>query len=130
MGSPMKCRGFAIQNGVSNEMLSVSDEQTGLRWGTLTYSDDDDFTWQIFLKLQSKMHYCRKLFNLKNTCFELVLKGVYAKNKRGYRLTAKNKRFWSLLILLLSVASRRRKLLKTTHTEERFVHTNSESCNI
>ena len=32
------------------------------------------------------------------------LKGVFAKNERGYRLTAKNKRFWSLLILLLSVA--------------------------
>ena len=35
-----------------------------------------------------------------------------------------------LLILLLSVASIWRKLLKTTHTEERGVHTNSESCNI
>ena len=44
---------------------------------------------------------------------------VFSKNKRGYRLTAKNKRFWSLLILLLSVASIRRKLLKTIHTEER-----------
>ena len=58
------------------------------------------------------------------------LKEVLAKNERGYRLTAKNKRFWSLLILLLSVASIRRKLLKTTHTEERSVHTNSESCDI
>ena len=38
--------------------------------------------------------------------------------------------FWSLLILLLSVASIRRKLLKTTNTEERSVHTNSERCNI
>jgi len=38
------------------------------------------------------------------------LKGVFAKNERGYRLTAINKRFWSLLILLLSVASIRRKL--------------------
>ena len=49
--------------------------------------------------------------------FILMLKGVFAKNERGYRLTAKNKRFWSLLILLLSVASISRKLLKTTHTE-------------
>ena len=49
---------------------------------------------------------------------------------KGYRLTAKNKRFWSLLILLLSVVSIRRKLLKTTHTEESNVHSNSESCNI
>ena len=38
---------------------------------------------------------------------------------------AKNKRFWSLLILLLSVASIRRKLLKND-----TIHTNSESCNI
>ena len=44
---------------------------------------------------------------------------MFAKNKRGYRLTAKNNRFRSLLILLLSVASIRRKLLKTTHAEER-----------
>ena len=32
------------------------------------------------------------------------LKGVFAKNERGYRLNAIKKRFWSLLILLLSVA--------------------------
>ena len=55
---------------------------------------------------------------------------MFAKNERGYRLTAKNNRFWSLLFLLQSVASIRRKLLKTTYTEERSVHTNSESCNI
>jgi len=58
------------------------------------------------------------------------LKGVFLKNERGYRLTAKNKRFWWLLILLLSVASIRRKLLKTTYTKERNVHTNWENCNI
>ena len=56
------------------------------------------------------------------------LKGVFAKNERGYRLTSKI--FDGDLILLLSVASIKRKLLKTTHTEERSVHTNSESCNI
>ena len=50
--------------------------------------------------------------------------------KGGYRLTAKNKRFWSLLILLLSVASLMRKLLKMAYTEERSVHTNSESWKI
>ena len=56
-----------------------------------------------------------------------TLKGVFAKYERGYRLTAKNKCFWSLL---LSVASLKRKLLKMTNAEERSVHTNSESCNI
>ena len=61
---------------------------------------------------------------------ELNLKGVFAKNESGYRRNAKNKRFQSQLILLLSVASIRRKLLKTIHTEERSAHTNSESCNI
>ena len=35
----------------------------------------------------------------------IKLKGVFLKNKRGYRLTAQNKRFWSQLILLLSVAT-------------------------
>jgi len=44
---------------------------------------------------------------------------VFAKNKRGYRLTAKSKRFWSLLILFIFAASIKRKLLKTTYTEER-----------
>jgi len=49
---------------------------------------------------------------------------VFAKKYSGYRVMAKNIRFWSLLILLLSVASITRKLLKTTHmhTEERSVH--------
>ena len=45
------------------------------------------------------------------------LKGVFAKNERGYRLNVIKKRFWSLLILLLSVASIKRNLLKTSHTE-------------
>ena len=79
-------------------------------------------------------------FSLKNMSLNLTerdllqnsqcLKGVFAKNERGYRLNAIKKRFWSLLILLLSVASIRRKLLKATNTEERSVHTNSERCNI
>ena len=57
-----------------------------------------------------------------------IFKGSVRENEGGYRLTVKNKRFWSLLILLLSVASIRGKLLKT---EERYsVHLNSESCNI
>ena len=37
--------------------------------------------------------------------------------KGWYRLNALKKRFRSLLILLLSVASMRRKLIKTTNTE-------------
>ena len=45
------------------------------------------------------------------------LKGVFAKNEKGYRLNAIKKRFCSPLILLLSVVSTRRKLLKTSHTE-------------
>ena len=48
--------------------------------------------------------------------FTSHLKGVFAINERGYRL--------------LSVASIRRKLLKTTNTEERSVHTNSKRCTI
>ena len=62
--------------------------------------------------------------------FSPFLKGVFVKNERGYRLNAIKKRFWSLLILLLAVASIRRKLLKNTNTEERSVLTNSERCNI
>ena len=48
---------------------------------------------------------------------DTFLKGVFAKNERGYRLNAIKKALLSLLILLLSVASIRRKLLKTSHTE-------------
>ena len=47
--------------------------------------------------------------------------------KGGIGLRRKISAFGSLLILLLSIM---RKLLKTTHTEERSFHTNSESCNI
>ena len=71
-----------------------------------------------------------KIFPLSKTLLRSSLKGVLAKNERGYRRTAKKKCFWSLLILLLSVASIRRKLLKTIYTEERSDHTNSESCNV
>ena len=69
--------------------------------------------------------------NFQNYTFsddKFLLKGVLAKNERGYRRNAKNKRFRSLLILLLSVASIRRKLLKTVQTEERSANTNSEIC--
>ena len=56
--------------------------------------------------------------------------GVLAKNKRW--LTAKNKRFRSLLILLLSVESTlfKEKIVKNDFTEELSVHTNSESFKI
>ncbi len=43
---------------------------------------------------------------------------MLAKNERGYRLNAIKKHFLSLLILLLSVASIRRKWLKMTHTAQ------------
>ena len=55
---------------------------------------------------------------------------MFEENEKGYRLTAKNYRWWSLQTLLLSVAAIRRILLKTNLTEERCVHTKSESCNI
>ena len=55
--------------------------------------------------------------HLNNRLFSIYLKVVFAKNKRGYRLNATTERFWMLLILLLSVASIRRKLLKTSHDE-------------
>ena len=57
-----------------------------------------------------------------------TLKGVFAKNKRGYRLTSNWIWWWLLLTLLLSVESIRRKGLKTTHTEECRTHRNSKSC--
>ena len=44
--------------------------------------------------------------------FFFLFKGSVCKKERGFRLTAKNTRFSSLLILLLSFASIKRKLLK------------------
>ena len=65
----------------------------------------------------------RKVWNKKTTTLCKYLKGVFTKNERGNRLTAEYYRRRSLLILLLSVASIKRKLLKTTHT-------NSESSKV
>ena len=62
---------------------------------------------------------CFGEYSLWVTTKNLTLKELFVKNEKGYRLKAKNKRILSLLILLISVASIRRKLLKTTHTEER-----------
>ena len=82
-------------------------------------------------KKNNNIFYIPNLTKVKRLSTCSSLKGVFAKTERGYyRLTAKNNRFWSLLILLLSVVSIRRTLLKTTNTEERRVHTNSVSCNI
>ena len=50
--------------------------------------------------------------------FVSCFKGSVREKSKGYNLTAKKKRFWSLLILLLSIASIRRKLLTTNYTEE------------
>ena len=52
---------------------------------------------------------CFQLWKLSNCGFSL--RGVLAKNERGYRLKWKNIRWWLLLILLLSVANISRKLL-------------------
>ena len=82
-----------------------------------------------FYLLPLSIVYSGKLTIVWKRIFMIFLKGVFAKNERGCRLNAIKKRFWSPLILLLSVASVRRKLLKTTYTEECNVHTNWESCN-
>ena len=65
---------------------------------------------------------------LKGVFEEVPLKRVFEENERGCRLTSKNIWWWLLLMFLLFVVSIRRKLLKTTQTEERSIHTNSESC--
>ena len=47
-----------------------------------------------------------------------LLKGSVREKWKGVKAYSENKRFWSLLILLLSVASIRRKWLKMTHTAQ------------
>ena len=56
------------------------------------FSNDDIF--HIVYKIRFKAYRCESIYIL-------FLKEVFAKNERGYRLTTNNKRFWSLLILLL-----------------------------
>ena len=63
--------------------------------------------------------FIRTIYNGKKTqmihlYFVSCFKGSVREKSRGYI----KKRFWSLLILLLSIASIRRKLLKTNYTEE------------
>ena len=74
---------------------------------------------RLFLDIASFL----KKQNLKITV-NFYLKGVFAKNERGYMLPAKNDRFYSLLIILPFLVSIIRKLLTKTHTKERSVHTN------
>jgi len=52
---------------------------------------------------------------------------VRIKNERVYRLISDWIRYQSLIILLLSVASMRKKKVKTTHIEERKTLTNPRS---
>ena len=92
---------IVVGEGVTREIVLGK-----LRWGNDLFSP----TNVVNLKFMN----CVKSNNLS-------LKGVFAKNERGCRLNAIKKRFWSLLILLLSVASIRRKL---SNTEERSDHTN------
>ena len=53
---------------------------------------------------------------------------MLAKNEREYRFTSNWIRYWSLIILLLSVVSLRRTLLKTTHPKNFRPNANSRSC--
>ena len=60
----------------------------------------------------------------------IALQGVFAKNERRYISNYGEKiSAFDRNQLLLSVASKRRKLFETSYIEERSVHTNSESCN-
>ena len=63
-----------------------------------------------------------RLKNSYNIFRKVSLKGVFAKIKGSIGL--RRKVFYGDCYLFLSVASIRRKLLKTTNTEEPSVHTN------
>ena len=93
-------------------------------WGTqsvvtsLNYDSVEPSLWQIRKTMILRNPVCGRFVEIWFWGTQSVvasLKGVFAKNERGYMLNAIKKRFWSLLILLLSVASIRRKLIKTSH---------------
>ena len=69
-----------------------------------------------FLDLFIRFSFFQTLIKFQHTDLE----GVFAKNEKGYRHMAKNKCFWSLLFLLLSVASIRRKLLNDVKIRLKF----------
>ena len=64
----------------------------------------------ILIAFNSSINILIYVFKVK---FYWYLKGEFAKNERGFRLTSNRIRYPSLLILLLSVASMRRKLSKS-----------------
>ena len=70
------------------------------------------FANDLFLKKGQIIETVSSL-NLYSAICANIKGSVREKWKGGYRLNAIKKRFWSLLILLLSVASIRKKLLKT-----------------
>ena len=76
--------------------------------------------WMLKIILTNFLH-AFALNNWTNT--EQNFKESVCEKWKGVLAYGKIKHFWSLLILLLSVALIRRKLLKTTHTEIRSFHT-------
>ena len=75
-------------------------------------------------------HYFYNLRRLSYFKIECSLKGVFAKNERGYRLNAIKK---TLLIAANPTSIccvYKEKILKTTQAEDCSVHTNLERCNI
>ena len=55
---------------------------------------------------------------------------MFVKNERGYRLTAKKLSMVIATNPTFICCVYMKKIVKTTNTEERSVHKNSESCNI
>ena len=75
------------------------------------------FKWKTSCVICISIPRCKKVkprFNWIKSFNSGQLKVVFAKNERGYRLKTINNRFWSLIILLLSVSSIWRKLLKNS----------------
>ena len=105
-------RVLADLNRGSNSLNSIS-VLSSIPWMPILWEDDCSPVPARYYVLYKMIFYTTK--------FQQLLKGVFAKNERGYRLNAIKKRFWSLLILLLSVASIRRNLLKILKIHDFFV---------
>jgi len=121
---------FAIYHFIVGGIWGWGERMKKIFWFLIDFKFINPFIFQLVELAESDSNSQSFTPDIRQVNQKYNLKGVFAKNERGYRLNAIKKRFWSLLILLLIVASIRRKLLKTTNTEERSIHTNSERCNI
>ena len=102
----MKAIRYTISGDKRGEKKTLQDDWKSYQVTLLS-------TWSV--SYMSKFPTRGSMCAIKALIYSIIsfcLKGVLTKNERGFRFTVKNNRFWSQLILLISVASKRTKNVK------------------